>query len=51
LKEYGSVTTKEFAVLNDKSFEESASILNALADEGKLEKVTANTGHLWKVIV
>lgn len=51
LKEYGSITTKEFAVLNGTSFEESEIILNSFADEGKLKKITANTGHLWRVII
>ena len=51
LKEYGTITSKEFAALNDKSVEESETILNSFAEEGKLEKVTAQTGDLWKVIL
>lgn len=51
LKEYSSITSKEFAVLNDNSLEESERILNSFAEVGKLEKVTATTGYLWRVIL
>lgn len=50
LQEYGSITTKEFSVLNNKDMAESENILRALAEEGKVVEVSANTGSLWKVI-
>jgi putative protein-disulfide isomerase len=50
LQQYRSITTKELAVLSNKNMAESESILQAFAQQGKVEEVVANTGSLWKVI-
>ena len=51
LKTYGSITTKEFAALNNTSMSESDSIMNQLAAHNKVRKESADTGDLWKVLI
>jgi len=51
LQGYGSITTREFSVLNNKSVAESESILQLFAEQGKVKEVIANTGSLWKVTI
>lgn len=47
---YDSVTTKEFAVLTNKSTAEATIILEYLQQQGRLEKIEIKNGALWRKI-
>lgn len=42
-----TLTTKEFAELSNRSFEESKSYLNELFEQKKLDKISTKNGTLW----
>src|SRR5688500_13284119 len=46
---YDSITTKEFAVLNDKTIEEAEVVLESLLNQKQLKKMVSKTGPLWIV--
>lgn len=48
---YDSLTTKEFAVLNNKNLQVSEIILKYLQEQKQVEKISTKNGHLWKKIV
>lgn len=48
LEQYDTVTTKEFAVLNNKNLKESEVILDYLQSQRRLEKISTKNGPLWK---
>lgn len=47
---YPTLTIKEFSVLSDISSMEAEKLLEALTEEGKLEKRTARNGAIWVLI-
>lgn len=48
-KNYSSFTAREFSELSGKGRKDSERILNELAAQGKLEKITTKNGSLWTV--
>lgn len=46
-KKYSSLTAKEFTELSGNGRNESEKMLNELASQGKLEKITTKNGSLW----
>ncbi|NTS42958.1 DsbA family protein [Flavisolibacter sp. BT320] len=50
LHHYGSLTTKEFAVLNSKSVKEAETILAYLQQRNEAEKFDTKNGPLWRKV-
>ncbi|WP_160712787.1 DsbA family protein [Chitinophaga solisilvae] len=46
---FPTLTTKEYAVLNDMSFEAAYEALEAFREQGKVSVLEAGKGHLWRV--
>jgi putative protein-disulfide isomerase len=48
LKLYDSFTTKEFAVMSNKSTSEAEQVLEGLKEQQQMEKVSSKNGPLWR---
>lgn len=51
LKKYNTVTTKEFAVLNNKNIPVAETILQYLEEQNEVERIGSKNGPLWRVAV
>lgn len=49
LEYFGTLTTMEFALLLEKSFEEAQTTLEDLSKQNKLQKLSYRNGDLWKL--
>lgn len=50
LHQHGSVTTKEFAVLNNRNLPEAETILAYLESQNRIEKISTKNGPLWRLV-
>ncbi len=48
MNRFGTLTTKEFSLLNDKKMPEAEIILNYMASHKKVEKIGTRNGYLWR---